>query len=224
WEDVALDGVVEPIGVDDLAAIVGNSELARPDLSARAVDIDLSHDGAAGAVALGVGDAAAGDLVAGLVLARRGPRLPAGLFGRGLDHRDVARVLDVTQAEFDRVEVERRRHLVHGRLAGEVDLRSDWIAQMRAAQRRAALEQRRDGLPRHALVGELVGFGRDTEAVGRFELGVAQLTRQRVLGRAAVGVHVDARKALARELVADDVAGRIDGGAGAVDGGGAPPD
>src|SRR6516225_5660472 len=198
-----------------------NGELARPDLPARAVDIDLGHDRAAGAVALRVGDAAAGDLVAGLVLARRGPRLPARLFGRGLDHRDVARVLDVTQAELDGIEVECRGHLVHERLAGEMDLRSDRIAQMRAAQRRATLEQRRDGLPRHALVGELVGLGGDAEAVGGFELGAAQLARQRVLGRAAVGVHVDAREALAGELVADDVAGRVDGGAGAVNGGGA---
>src|SRR5262249_48894374 len=149
------------------------------------------------------------------------PRLPARLFGGGLDHRDVARVLDVTQAELDGIKVERRRRLVHERLAGEMDLRSDRIAQMRAAQRRAALEQRRNGLPRHALVGELVGLGGDAEAVGGFELGAAQLARQRVLGRAAVGVHVDAREALASELVADDVAGRIDGGAGAVNGGGA---
>src|SRR5262249_54258871 len=110
--DVALDGVLEPIGIDDLTAVVGDGELARPDLSARAVDIDLGDDRAAGAVALGIGDAAGGDLVAGLVLARRGPRLPARLFGGGLDPRDVARVLDVTQAELDGIKVE-RRHLVH---------------------------------------------------------------------------------------------------------------
>src|SRR5262249_61040718 len=100
--DVALDGVPEPVGIDDLAAVMRDGELARPDLSARAVDIDLGDNGAAGAVALGIGDAAAGDLVAGLVLARRGPRLPARLLGRGLDPRDVARVLDVPEAEFQR--------------------------------------------------------------------------------------------------------------------------
>src|SRR5262249_24796796 len=115
--------------------VMGDGELARPDLSARAVDIDLGDDGGAGAVALGIGDAAPRDLVAALILARRGSRLPARLFSRGLDHRDVARVLDVTQAEFDRIEVERRRHLVHERLAGEMDLRTDRIAQMRAALR-----------------------------------------------------------------------------------------
>src|SRR5262249_59120931 len=94
-----------------------------------------------GAVGLRIGDAAAGDLGAGLVLAGRGPRLPARLFGGGLDHRDVARVLDVTQTKFNGIEVEHRRYLVHERLAGEMDLRSDRIAQMRAAQRRAAVEQ-----------------------------------------------------------------------------------
>src|SRR5262249_174478 len=77
--DVAVDGVLEPGGIDDLAAVVGDGELARPDLSARAVDIDLGDDGAAGAVALRIGDAAARDLVAGLILARRGSRLPARL-------------------------------------------------------------------------------------------------------------------------------------------------
>src|SRR5262249_59231727 len=97
-----------------------------------------------------------------------------------------------------------------------MDLRSDRIAQMRAAQRRAAVERRRDGLPREPLVRELVGLGGDAEAVGGFELGATQLARQRVLGRAAVGVHVDARETLAGELVTDDVAGRVDGGAGTV--------
>src|SRR5262245_22838110 len=98
-DDVALDGVPEPIGIDDLAAVMRNGELARPDLSARAVDIDLGDHGAAGAVALGIGDAAAGDLVAGLVLARRGPRLAARLFRRGLGRPDVARVPSGTRAD-----------------------------------------------------------------------------------------------------------------------------
>src|SRR5262249_30122885 len=218
--NVAFDRMRQTIGIDDLATVVGDRELARPDFPGLPVDFDLRYHSDARAVALRIGDAAARDLVAGLILARRGSRLPARLFSGGLDHRDVARVLDVTQAEFDGVEVERRRQLVHERLAGEMDLRSDRIAQMRAAQRGAALEQRRNGLPRQALVGELVGLGGDAEAVGGFELGAAQLARQRVLGRAAVGVHVDAREAFAGELVADDVAGRVDGGAGAVDGSG----
>src|SRR4029077_3447329 len=125
--DVALDGVPDPDRVDDLPAVMGDGEFARPDLAARAVDIDLGNDGAARAVALRIGDAAAADLGAGLVLARRRPRLPGGLFRRGPDHGDVARILDVAQAELDRIERQRRRHLVDEGLAREVDLRSDRI-------------------------------------------------------------------------------------------------
>src|SRR5262249_199901 len=122
-----------------------NGELARPDLSARAVDIDLGHDRAAGAVALRIGDAPAADLGVGLSLRGGGAGLPAAFLGGGLDPREGARVLDGTQTKFKGMEVEPRRYLVHERLAGEMDLRSDRIAQMRAAQRRAAVEQRRNG-------------------------------------------------------------------------------
>src|SRR5262245_62415861 len=174
---------------------MGDGELARPDLSARAVDIDLGDDGAAGAVALGIGDAAAGDLVAGLILARRGPRLPARLFGGGLDHRDVARVLDVTQAELDGIEVERRRHLVHERLAGEMDLRSDRVAQMRAAQRRGAVEQRRDRLPRESLARELVRFLRQPKRIPWFQGNPYELPGNRIF-----------RLPLTREYVWSEVA------------------
>src|SRR5438105_12498017 len=83
-DDVALDGVLEPVGVDDLAAVVGDREFARPDFAAGAVDLDLGDDGDAGAAALRIGDAAATHRVTGLILARRGPRLPSGLFRRGL--------------------------------------------------------------------------------------------------------------------------------------------
>src|SRR5215469_16029537 len=112
----------QTIGIDNLATVVGDRELARPDFPGLPVDFDLRYHSDARAVALRIGDAAARDLVAGLILARRGSRLPARLFSGGLDHRDVARVLDVTQAEFDGIEVERRRQLVHERLAGEMDL------------------------------------------------------------------------------------------------------
>ena len=89
-------------------------------------------------------------------------------------------VLDVAQAELDRVDVERRRDLVHERFAREVDLRPDRIAQMRAAQRRGAIEQGRDRLPRHALVGELVGFRRHAEIVAGFQRDAAEMARKRV--------------------------------------------
>src|SRR5271165_2386883 len=71
--DVALDRMLDAVWVDDLAAVVGDGELARPDLAAGAIDIDLGHDGAARPVALGVGDAAAAHLASGLVPSRRRP-------------------------------------------------------------------------------------------------------------------------------------------------------
>ena len=77
---------------------------------------------------------------------------------------------------------ERGRHLVHERLAGEMDLRPDRIAQMRAAQRRGALEQRRDRLPARALVGELVGFRRHAEGIVDLERHAAEVPGERVAG------------------------------------------
>ena len=103
--DVALDRHADAVRIDDLAAIMGDRELAHPDLAAAAVDVDLGDHRDARAVALRVGDAAAGDLVAGLVLARRRPGLPARLLRRRLDDGDVARILDVAQAELDRIDV-----------------------------------------------------------------------------------------------------------------------
>src|SRR5262249_43047185 len=70
--NVAFDRMRQPIGIDDLAAVVGDRELARPDFAGLPVDFDLRYHSDARAVALGIGDAAAGDLVAGLILARRG--------------------------------------------------------------------------------------------------------------------------------------------------------
>src|SRR6266566_6433680 len=65
--DVALDRVLEPIGIDDLAAVVSDRELAAPDLARAAVDVYLGHNRDAGATALRVGDAAAADAGPGLV-------------------------------------------------------------------------------------------------------------------------------------------------------------
>src|SRR5262245_21921937 len=103
--DVAFDRMRQTIGIYDLATVVGDRELARPDFAGLPVDFGPRYRSDARAAALALGNARSAALVAGLLLARRGPRLPARLFGRGLDHRDVARVLGVTQAELDRIEV-----------------------------------------------------------------------------------------------------------------------
>src|SRR5712692_5942437 len=52
--DVALDRMLEASRVDDLPAVMSDGELARPDLAAGAIDIDLSHDGAPRPIALGI--------------------------------------------------------------------------------------------------------------------------------------------------------------------------
>src|SRR5205823_8767286 len=57
--DVALDRQPEPPGVDDRPAVVGHRELADPHAAARAIHLDLGDHGHDGAVALGVGEAAA---------------------------------------------------------------------------------------------------------------------------------------------------------------------
>src|ERR1700687_4175896 len=151
--------------MDDRAAVGGDRELARPDLSRLPIDLDLGDDRDPRAVALRVSNAAAGHFVAGLVAPRRGPRLPGGFLRHRLEDGDVARVLDMAQAELYRIEIQRRRHLVDEGFAGEVDLRPDRIAQMRAAQGRGAVEQGRDRLPGGALVGELVSLRRPAEPV-----------------------------------------------------------
>ncbi len=191
------------------------------DLAGRAIDLDFRDHRHAGSVALGVGDAAPGYDVAGLILARRGPRVPAEFRRRRLDDGGVARILDVPQPELDRIEVQRRGQLVHEGLAREMDLRTDRIAQVRGAQRRGAVEQRRDRLPRRPLVGELVGLRRHAEAVARGKRDPQRLPGERIQELAAVRVDIDPREALGEEVISDDVPLGIDAGAGAMDGGGA---
>ena len=112
---------------------MGDCELACPDFSGRPVDLDLGDNRGARPAALHIGDAAPGDLVAGLIPARRRPRLPARLLGRSLHHSLVARVLDVAQAELDRIDAQRRCHFVDEGFAAEVD--HGRIAHVRGPQR-----------------------------------------------------------------------------------------
>ena len=92
------------------------------------------------------------------------------------------------------------------------------------AQRRSAIEQRRDRFPGGPLVGEAVGLLRHAEAVARLERDAERLSGQRVSRLAAVGVDVDAGEALAQEVVGDDLARRIERGPHLVDRGRAPWD
>src|SRR5580704_6815707 len=91
---------------------------------------------------------------------------------------------------------------------------------MRRAQRRGAVEQRRDDFPGGPLAGEAVGLSGDAEAVARIQIDAEQLAGQRVVGLAAVGIYVDAREGLTEEVVGDDVARGIERGAHLVNRGG----
>src|SRR6266566_8699487 len=102
-----------------------------------------------------------------------------------------------------------------------MDLRTDRIAQMRTTQRRSAIEQRRDRLPRHPLVGEFIGLGRYAETVVRFQRQAHELARQAILRPALISLDIPTGKTLARKLIRYDVARGVNRGAGAVDGGGA---
>ena len=96
----------------------------------------------------------------------------------------------------DRIGADRGRDLVDERLACEMELRSDRIAQMRGAQRRGAVEQRRDRLPQRALVGELVGFRRHAEHVLGLQRHAEEMAGERALGPRLVGLHVPREKPL----------------------------
>src|SRR5207302_6676966 len=67
--DIAFDRVQQSIRIDDLAAIVRDRELARPDLTAGPIDFDFGYDGDAGRMTLHIGEPASRNLIAALVLA-----------------------------------------------------------------------------------------------------------------------------------------------------------
>src|SRR5712671_4884897 len=131
--DVALDGLGETVGIDDLAAVVGDCELARPNFAATPIDVDLGNDCNARAVTLLVGHAATGRRIPALVPARRWPRLPSGLFRRSLDDGDIARILHVPQSQLNWINLYGGSNFVDEGFAREVNLRSNRIPQMGAS-------------------------------------------------------------------------------------------
>src|SRR5262245_59558811 len=214
--DVAFDCMRQTIRIYDLATVVGDREFARPDFAGLPVDFDLRYHSDARAVALSISDAPTAGSSAGLVAARRRTRLPPGFLSRCSNDCNVARVFDVSQAERHRVDAERRGELIHERFTGKVDLRTDRIAQMRTAQRRSAIEQRRDRLPRHSFVGEFIGLGRHAETVVRFQRQAHELASQAILGPTLISLDIPAGKTFTREFIGYDVARGINRGAGAV--------
>jgi hypothetical protein len=115
------------VGVDDQPAIVCDGEFARPYLAGAAVGLDLGDDRDHRPRPLGAGDAAPGQGVVA-VGTRRGARLPPGALGRRVDDGDVARRLQIAQAEGDRVGADRSGDLVDEGFAGGLDLRAHRVA------------------------------------------------------------------------------------------------
>src|SRR5262252_7477885 len=121
---------------------MGHCESARKNSSGRPINVDLRDDRHDCAVALRIGDAPAADRITGLVTTWRRTSDPTGFLRRRLDYGDVTGVFDMTQPKLDRVNVESCRNLVDERFASEMDLRTHWIAQVRAPERRTAVQER----------------------------------------------------------------------------------
>src|SRR4051812_10843503 len=94
-----------------------------------------------------------------------------------------------------------------------MDLRPDWVAEMRGAQRRAVVDELRNGFPAEQLVLEAVGLGRRAEDLVRLWRHTERLADQAVRGLRFVGGDVLAREAFRDEFVRHHLARRIDRGA-----------
>ena len=79
-------------------------------------------------------------------------------------HRSRAE-LEILQPEFDRIGAGRGRHFVNEGFAAEQDRRTVGVAQVRRAQRRGAIHERRNDLPTEPPVVEGVGRDRDFETL-----------------------------------------------------------
>jgi len=171
-DDIAFDAAPQPVRVDDQPAIMRDGEFARPHLAIAPIDLDLGDDRDHRTRALRVGDAAPGQCVAGAVGPRRWARLPPGMLGRGLDDGDVARRLQIAQAEGElrgaggdeTISIGKATEGARLLRCARKDLRADGIARMRGAQWRGAVEQGRDRLPGQPLVRETVEFSEHAKA------------------------------------------------------------
>src|SRR5689334_7537810 len=95
-----------------------------------------------------------GDVAIFLVVARRWPLLPAVVLSRPPNSLAVARAGEIPEPEINRVGEGCRCDFVPERFAAEQDRTAKRIADMRRAQRRRALHQRRYDLPAEAAMVE----------------------------------------------------------------------
>ena len=150
--DVALDALLQPIRVDDLAAVVRDRELLGEDLAGRAVDLDLARSPRRGC-RCAARRRCRGPITLSPVWSLRGDgRVSQPNFSAAALITAMSRgVLDVLAAgtRSGPGSVAAATSSMNDSLAKWI-CGPDRIAQMRGAQRRRAVEQRRDRLPRCA--------------------------------------------------------------------------
>src|SRR6266480_4070825 len=122
-DDVAVDLVAQPVGVDDLAAVMRHEEALDADLARTPVHLDIGHgaDVCAHELVLDVGHSAS---LRGLACtaARAGARRPPGELAQPLHQFQAARIFQIAQAGFERIGAGGRRQLVEEALVAEAVL------------------------------------------------------------------------------------------------------
>src|SRR5262249_22581631 len=103
----------QTVGVDDLAAIVGDVELRYRDFTALAIDFNVGNraDVSAAKLVFHIGESASLHHVAGLRGAFRA-RLPAGALAQALQELAAARILEVLQPELQRIRADGHTDLI----------------------------------------------------------------------------------------------------------------
>ena len=166
--DLRFECLPQQIGRDHLTAVVCDEVALDPDAVSFSVDLDFGHHRHARCAAHRIGKALPAVDIALLFFTCADVRLPASLGGDRFDRRQIARVRQIAQTKFNGVGVGRQRQFVHERFRGEMDLRATRIAEVRGAQGRGAIEQRRDGVGSFAPRCERIGFTGHSKQPYRF--------------------------------------------------------
>ena len=120
-QHIAVELVLQPIGIDDLAAVMSEIDGGHLDLTGRTLHLHIGHgaDICANQLVFNIGHAAAFHDVAALLL-RRGPLLPLGELDQPLERFQAALVggVDIFDPEIEGVDSSRRRELVHEAFVG----------------------------------------------------------------------------------------------------------
>src|SRR5205823_7151663 len=108
--DAARDLELDPVGIDGLAAVGSGHGANEPDSTGLMLDLELDRDRAIGFEIILVSRECK---TKGAPRRQLGVHAPAEFFGRQLDNVDRPLVVEMLQAEFDRIDIGRRGKLVH---------------------------------------------------------------------------------------------------------------